>query len=241
MLKDLKMLDQNLISNVMLKDFKLAYKHNGYHNNAIWHYDFDTKNIIDECTKNFDKFTLINTTSELGKYISNERYFYPKGNGIKPIDNFLLAFENSIKECLTNIVHNKPVFESFIQPSWPFPPDEWLDYMSIDSKIVSDNNGYNMGVHEDSNKVVCNFIANISENSCGTKFYHPVFENEDNWKNHFLRCKNKVVYEAPGKAGTGICWFNSKGSLHSIDVNGDRRFTVMAGLHLNLTRSSNTK
>tara|TARA_B100000965_G_scaffold99713_1_gene81730 strand:- start:13288 stop:13956 length:669 start_codon:yes stop_codon:yes gene_type:complete len=221
----------------MLQDFQVAHQHQGYHCNSIWKYKFEHKNILQDCENNFDKFLNMNKSSgNLKNYISDDRYYYPNGNSVKPIDNFLSAFEDSVREWITNTVHDKKVFDPFIQPSWPFAPHEWLDYMNITSHIMVDNNGYNMGVHEDSNKVVCNFIANISENSCGTKFYHPVFENEDNWKSHFNGCKNKVVYEAPGEAGTGICWFNSRGSLHSINVDCDKRFTAMASIRLNFIK-----
>ena len=228
----------------MLQDFQIAHQHIGYHCNSIWKYKFEHNNILQNCKDNFDKFLNMKTSSgNLKSYISDDRYYYPsmKGQGdnvlgVKPIDDFLLAFEDSVRKWITNIVHDKFVFESFIKPSWPFAPHEWIDYMNIGSHIMVDNNGYNMGVHEDSSKVVCNFIANLSENSCGTKFYHPVFENEDSWKSHFNGCDNKVVHEANGKAGTGICWFNNRGSLHSINVDCDRRFTAMASVRLNFIK-----
>ncbi len=221
----------------MLQDFEIAHQHIGYHCNSIWQYKFQHEDIIKDCKNNFDKFLNMNQSSgNLKNYISDDRYYYPNGNGVTPIDDFLSKFEDSVRQWITNTVNDKTTFERFIQPSWPFAKDEWLDYMNIGSHIMVDNNGYNMGVHEDSNKVVCNFIANLTENSCGTKFYHPVFENEESWKNTFKGCDNKVVYEANGKAGTGICWFNSRGSLHSIDVNCDRRFTAMASVRLNFIK-----
>lgn len=223
----------------MLKDFKCAYKHIGYHNNAIWQYAFDPKNILDECTKDFDKFIKMNNFHDgnLKEYISDDRYMYTKGKGAISIDNFLNKFEESIIDCVSQLVNDKWSFKNYIQPSWPFSSNEWLEYMHVSSHIMLDNNGYSMNAHEDNNKIVCNFIANLSENTCGTRFYHPVFANKDNWKYYHNSCENDIVYEASGQSGIGICWFNNRGSIHSIDVNCNNRFTAMGSLRLNIIKN----